>query len=330
MADIPIYSSLEEKREFFSNEDFFVIDTKEELDRWFQYYSSDFKKERPVDFIFRGMSDAQYKLFTSAQRMWITDNMVQWRNNFSYKNFIEKLVKKAKQNRLLKKVFDLYGYGPRERDFPIISLLQHYGAPTPVLDWSYNINSAVYFAVDGVKRGSGNDINNYISVYSIHKKKLSSRKELITLYDFANKYYPAITDFRDYGDEKNPNGNSLFLLSDFELSTQVPYPNKLVVQSTKPMTSLYNQNIIPQEGLLMYNPYMDRPIEQMFNVDPLSEGQNLHLEPFKCFNIHKDLSEYLRRLIDTRYGINKGFMYPYLYDDGSQIKESVLNEIVKV
>ena len=66
MADIPVYASLEEKRPFFENEEFFIINSKADLDRWFRFYSSDFKKEHPVDFIFRGMSDAKYKLFTSA------------------------------------------------------------------------------------------------------------------------------------------------------------------------------------------------------------------------------------------------------------------------
>jgi hypothetical protein len=277
------------------------------------------------------MSEAKYKLFTSAQRLWITDNISQWHNGFTYKDFIEELVNKAKSNPLLKRIFDLYGYTDRERDFPLLSLLQHYGAPSPVLDWSYNINCAVFFATDGVKRKltDGNTIDNFISVYSIHKKKFTKRKELITLFDITGKQYPSITEFRDFGDEHNPNANSLFLLSDFEKTTQEDYRGRLKVRTSKPMTSLFNQNIIPQEGLLMYNPFRDRPIERLFNVDLNGEGQNLHLEPFKCFNIHKDLSEYLRRLIANKYGIKKSFIYPYLYDDAKAIKEAALNSLPK-
>ena len=330
MADIPVYKSLEEKRAFFENEEFYIINTKADLDRWFKLYSSEFKKEHPVDYIFRGMSDAKYKLYTSAQRAWITDNMEQWRPGFTYKDFIEQLVSNANTNPLLTKIFNLYNYTFEERDFPIISLLQHYGAPTPVLDWSYNINCALFFATDGVKRNlsSGNNIENYISVYSIHKKKFTVRKELITLYDIAGKAFPSIASLRDIGDEDNPNANTIFLLSDFEKTTQQNYTGALRVRTSKPMTSLFNQNIIPQEGLLMYNPFKDRPIEKLFNVDPYGEGQNLHLEPFKCFNIHKDLSEYLRRLISSNYGIKRSYIYPHLYDDAKAIKESVLNNIV--
>jgi FRG domain len=331
MADIPIYKNLEEKKDFFQNEEFYIIDTKTDLDKWFKFYSSDFKKEHPVDFIFRGVTEAKYKLFTSAQRFWITDNMEQWRVGYTYKKFIEELINKAKQSPLLKKIFSLYRYTIDERDFPILSLLQHYGAPSPVLDWTYNINCAVYFATDGVQRklNANKSIDNYISVYSIHKKKFTKRQELISLFDITGIDYPSIKLFRDFGDELNQNSNALFILSDFEKTTLIDYRGRLSVKTTKPMTSLYNQNIIPQEGLLMYNPYKDRPIERLFNVDSYGDGHNLRLEPFKCFNIHKDLSEYLKRLIDVKYGINKGFIYPYLYDDAKNIKEAVLNSIVR-
>jgi len=66
---IIVNETIEEKRPFSENDEFFIINTKTDLDRWFQFYSSDFKIEHPVDFIFRGMSDAKYKLFTSAQRL---------------------------------------------------------------------------------------------------------------------------------------------------------------------------------------------------------------------------------------------------------------------
>lgn len=333
MANIPVYNSLEEKRNYFEQEpkeDFFIIDTKEKLDRWFRFYSSNFKKEHPVDYIYRGVNEAKFKLFSSAQRLWISDNMDQWKPNYTYKQFIEDLVLNAKSNKLIKRVFDLYSYSEDERDFPIISLLQHYGTPSPVLDWSYNINSAVYFALDGVVRKTENKtpIDDYISIYYLYKKKFTKRKELISLYDITGNYYPSITSFRDLGDESNPNSNVLFLLSDFETTTQIDYVGKLKVLSEKPMTSLYNQNIIPQEGLLMYNPFKDRPIEHLFNV-PSANGRNLELEPFRCFNIHKDLTPYLSRLI-AKKGIKKNFIYPHLYDNAKEIKEAVLNSLITI
>jgi hypothetical protein len=331
MADIQIYSSLEQKSAFFNHSDFWEINTKNDLELWFKKYVSEFKKERPVDYIFRGMSDAKFKLFTSAQRCWIQDNMNQWRENFTYFDFIKSLVNKAKNDHLIHRTFELYDYQHGEMDFPVLSLLQHYGAPTPLLDWSYNIKSAAFFAIDGVKRNlnAGNSVDNYMSVYSIHRKRQS--KELLLLSDFNGGVYPSIDSFSGFGDESNPHSNATFLISDFEDNGRVAYPHHRLTVSNhrKPYTSLFNQNIIPQEGLLMYNPFSDRPVEQLFNIRPDEGGWNLDLEQIRCFNIHKDLSEYLRRLLLDE-GINHSYIYPHLYDNAKTIKESVLNAIVHI
>jgi hypothetical protein len=80
----------------------------------------------------------------------------------------------------------------------------------------------------------------------------------------------------------------------------------------------------------MYNPFKDRPIEELFNITGSEEGSNLELEPFKCFNIHKDLSEYLKRLLATQSEVKQSFIYPHFYDDAKAIKEAVFNRIVDV
>ena len=94
------------------------------------------------------------------------------------------------------------------------------------------------------------------------------------------------------------------------------------------MTSIYNQNIIPQEGLFIFNPFSQKTLEDIFNADLNKDGWNLALTPFDCFNIHKDLAEYLRRKIDVRFKINKGFIYPNLNDEARKIKESTLNGLI--
>jgi hypothetical protein len=93
----------------------------------------------------------------------------------------------------------------------------------------------------------------------------------------------------------------------------------LKIRTAKPLTSIYNQNIIPQEGLFIFNLSNETPIEDIFKTN---------LTPFDCFNIHKDLAEYLKRKIDVRYKINKGFIYPNLNDEARKIKETTLNAMI--
>jgi hypothetical protein len=332
MAEFPTYIDLNQKRNFFSNgqKESFVIDTKKALDNWFKHLQDEEKQESEVDataWIYRGMTEAKYKLLTSSQRLWISYEMNQWANK-NYIDFISDLVDKANGNTLINNVFKLYNYSRSDREFPILSLLQHYGAPTPLMDWTYNNNVAFFFATNGLKKKEEpkEKIDDYFSVYRINKKKY--KKELLNIIDFIpKKLYPDIKSFNNFGDI-----NSIFYISDFERkgeSTGEKRPFRhLMIRTNKPLTSVYNQNIIPQEGLFIFNPFSQKTLEDIFNTDLNKDGWNLALKPFDCFNIHKDLAEYLRRKIDVRFKINKSFIYPNLNDEARKIKESTLNGLI--
>lgn len=338
MAELPIYNDLEQKRNFFSNgqKESFIIDTKSALDIWFKDVQDEEKLESEIDataFIYRGMTEAKYKLLTSAQRLWISNEMSQWANK-SYIEFISELVGKANENKLIKNLFNLYNYSRSDREFPILSLLQHYGAPTPLMDWTYNNDVAFFFATDGLKKKEEpkTNIDDYFSVYRINKRKY--KKELLNIIDFIPKeLYPEIKSFNDFGDNNgNPKSNGIFYISDFERkgeSTGEIRPfGHLKIRTKKPLTSVYNQNIIPQEGLFIFNPFSKKTLEEIFSPDFNKSGWNLALTPFECFNIHKDLAEYLKRKIDVRSKINKGFIYPNLNDEARKIKETTLNGLI--
>ncbi len=335
MADLPFYNDFEDKKRYFSNGELesFVIDSKSALDKWFKDVQEEEKFDNQIDataWIYRGMTEAKYQLLTSSQRLWITNEMNQWANK-SYMDFISDLVNKANDNTLVKKVFDLYNYSRSDREFPILSLLQHYGAPTPLMDWTYNNNVAFFFATDGLnkKENPKSKIDDYFSVYRINKR--INKKELLNIIDFIpNEFYPKINSFNDLGDIKeNPQTNGIFYISDFERRGESSGKTKpfgqLLIRTRKPLTSIYNQNIIPQEGLFIFNPSSQKSLEEIFNPNLKGKDWNLMLKPFDCFNIHKDLGEYLRRKIDVRFKINKSFIYPNLNDEARKIKESTLN-----
>lgn len=338
MADLPEYKNLDSKANFFSNGDStsFVLNTKNQLDKWFQDVELVEDQESKVDataLIYRGMKEAKYKILSSAQRLWIMNEMSQWSSK-SYMDFINDLVTNANKNALISKVFDLYNYSITDREFPILSLLQHYGAPTPLMDWSYNQNVAFFFATEELhqKKKPKQKIDNYFSIYRINKRKY--KEEFLNVTDiFPGTRYPQINSFSDFGDKlNNANSNSIFYISDFERpgeskGSKKPY-GKLIIRTSKPYTSIYNQNIIPQEGLFIFNPFSTKTLEEIFNVDQNKEGWNHALTSFECFNIHKDLAEYLRRKIDVRYKINKGFIYPILNTEAKKIKNATLNGLV--
>lgn len=336
MADLPMYENFESKKQFFRNggKNSFVINSKNELDNLFKdIKDKDLKSNNATSLIYRGMTEAKYKIYTSAQRLWLTNEMSQWAGK-PYLEFIYNLIQTAKDNKIIETIFELYGYDNEERDFPVLSLLQHYGAPTSLIDWTYSHDVAFFFGTDGIKKKERpwkNAIDDYFAIYRINKKDYLN--EILNIKDSPHKInsIPSFQKYFCFGDDQADFGsNTVFYLSDFEKKGESTGEHlgfrNLRIRSRKPMTSVYNQNIIPQKGMFIFNPYAQKPLEEIFNPSP--ESPNLHLYPFDCFNIHKDLSEYLRRKIDVRYVINTKFIYPKLYDETEAITEKAIKGLI--
>ena len=329
MATLEQFSDLDAKQKLFSSTSHYIIDTKEQFDRWFTFYTSELKEGKKTDFMYRGMSDARYRLYTSAQRMWIENNMEDWARS-NYLDFIDKMIQEAKQYPLIKKVFDTFEYTEDEREFPILSILQHYSAPTPFMDWSYNINVALFFAVEGIRTGNnGAGIGSYFSIYRINKPQYES--EFLSISDTPGYKGKPFHFFKSLADESAKYSNWIFYISDFDEGNtgDAQADSKIAVKNRgKLLTSIYNQNIIPQEGLFIFNPFSRKTIDEIFNIGN-EDGTNLALKPFACFNIKKDLADYIRRHIKMTYKIDTNFIYPKLTSDAENIKNNVLNRCAK-
>lgn len=111
--------------------------------------------------IYRGLNEAKYKLFTSLQVHYIKNAFP-----FSARMFVAIEINKLKQanHNLFPQYFKAMDVA--ETDFLYLSLMQHYSAKTPFLDFSYSLDKALFFAQDGYQDDlSGNDIDNYVSLY---------------------------------------------------------------------------------------------------------------------------------------------------------------------
>ncbi|WP_308991610.1 FRG domain-containing protein [Mariniflexile litorale] len=314
MGLLPNYKDFTEKRESFAYfEKYTKIDTIEEFNNLYKLLQNQIKDKVKIDenkdlkinsdFIFRGMGEAKYKLYNSAQRFWITNEVEQWWLPRSYLEFINEFILKARDKKLFNKIFEYYNLKANQRDFPILSILQHYGAPTPLMDFTYDLDVALFFATErATPTASNNEIDKYFSIYFIDKN-FQKHNELNNLIDFTYGSFPRLSSFYDW--EKNK--NSIFYLSDFENKMQP----KNSFRDERPITTIYNQNIIPQQGLFIFNPFPNKPLEDCFNTNHNENGNNLKLKPFFCFDIKKDLGEYIRRSIKKK-NIDKSYIYPHL------------------
>lgn len=144
------YKQLVDKKEKFASH--VVVNSRQELDQCLADLESkqNHRKER---FLFRGHNEASYKLYTSSQRFWNYRNMATTRMN--YTDAIVKMINILKAGPL----YDYYKrLGVVQNDWLYLSFLQHYGAPSPLLDFSRKYDVALFFAFDEVKfEGKGID-----------------------------------------------------------------------------------------------------------------------------------------------------------------------------
>lgn len=340
---LPSYKDFGEKNAFFKPDSEYpdnkILDIAA-FDEWYDFFSKPYLDPvKKFDFFFRGMKEARYQLFNSAQREWLANSVVQWRKDSDYLSFIKKLIEEAKALKIFEKVLAYHQIDyATEADFPILSILQHYGAPTPLMDWSYNLDVALYFATEDVNTVTASeDINGYFSIYVI--KKSSQSGALYNIFDYSSGKFPNLEVFKKEKFAPNASSNVVCYISDFEMNPQQApkiksiIPSQQIPRRQRPVTTYYNQNIIPQEGFFIFNPYPDKPLEACFSntsrMDAsVSYGSSKKkLAPFLCYNIRKDLAEYIRRKIKFK-GIDNGYIYPDLKTFVKMAKDNALNSII--
>jgi len=315
MGKVETYSSLEEKGEAFEQTN---IKTKEKLDDIIAEYKVNDNK----DLLFRGCKEAHYKLYNKAQREWISKEL--FNLGFTFEEFITNEIKNARtwQDNLLVKYFSAFGKPPN--DLMILGFLQHYGAPTTLLDWTYSFENSLFFATDGLKLiESDNEIDNYFSVYLINNKK----RNIPDFIEELRNETEIISSMFEYNSMKNKKQSKELLESWFSIEYKdiskseilvIPgYQENFLLHENKKLSFnlVYNQqnlNIINQQGLFIFNKTHDKPLEFICNGKPNSDKLVWTFRKIICLNIHKSLFEYTKKRLNEHkpFPINKEFIYP--------------------
>lgn len=245
----------------------------DELEKRFEQLDKFYKKG---GLVFRGVPEAVYKMYTSSQRDWKKFHFSE------YTDFINFFLNETKKwdNGLIPKYLTnnkLHG----GYDVSYFSIMQHFGVPTPLLDFTKDPYIALYFASKDIGKSyyddNIDDINNYISVYYINIEWLKINGYINELRDFVEK------------------DDAYFV--DSELAYN-------------------NLNINAQEGLFLAN--TSSTVDLISILKNKTKYIRNNQKFFTCFDIHKSLIIKIREKLKQK-GISEKSLFPNLYDIYKQL-----------
>lgn len=111
-------------------------------------------------FLFRGMPEAKYKLYNSAQRLLITKELYKISGSSDaqkleafYISLINKLIEELKtwNGGTVSKLLDLMSIND-DNSLAYLSFMQHYGLPSPLLDFTDDPFIALFFATEELRQ----------------------------------------------------------------------------------------------------------------------------------------------------------------------------------
>lgn len=321
------YRSTLQKNNSFVQEN---IDTVEQFDTIYEEYTA---KE---DTLFRGQREAKWRLYSKLQRLWLTERLFEKDN---YQGLIERMVEQGRQQygQPIKELLQA-NHIDAENSIAVLGYLQHHGCPTPLLDWTYRFQNALYFAIDGLTPNPGTvEIEDYCSVYFIEEKYFEGGSLRAIISEGLDKegeniLQELISGIANGDEEKRKAmqkhfaGRKFFDRSRINGSGLIAHMTKIEHLINFPIAyfsdkdresgiifSLNNsKNILNQAGVFTWNADPSKPIElvgdELYKEDkPEEEAKDYSF--CSCFNIHKSLGSHIRKRLEAD-GITKEFIYP--------------------
>ena len=299
----------------------------------------DLKKEMDTllahndEFIYRGVYDASYKMFSSSQRLWFLDDQRMLRLGCTnYYNTIECLIKLAASQPDVQQYIQQNNLPFNE--FLILAMLQHFGSPSPMLDFSNSVLKGLFFAVDNIPAWTDkgtNNLDDYVSLYyisrdidwincTVQKVMQNAATDIERLITEALQKDPALqiqTDevkdniqYLKYHQFRPEFGNIFFL--------PVGGPSAGRVKIDIPVENFHcdyyivNDRFISQEGLFIFNNTKDIPLVEVMN-------SVCHIQYFHCINIRKHLVP----VVISRYLQPNGITHDSVYCIGNAISDQL-------
>lgn len=335
------FHSLGQKNQFFQSR---TIETIKEFDKIYEQYSNETGR------LFRGMNEAKFMLYSSLQRNWISSNFET--NEIELATFLRILVDNARKHESDLIINQLKDKNINSiNDISVLSILQHYRCPTPLLDWTYNFKVALFFALENLNhpKSKFNNIDNYFSLYHIEESRFQAGelREIIMLSNRQNfEIYKQV--LIAFGVKQGKNGTQLekeltpqkveqIVLNNYGksfvqhmcnmnqmINIPVTYFSEIDNHSIK-FGMKNNPNIVNQEGVFTWNSHPFFPLQYAAEVQYMKAEEVDAYYLSSCFNFNKTLALHIRQRLDQNK-INASFIYP---ESNKNELEQLANDVWK-
>lgn len=320
------YESTLQKSNSFDQDN---IDTVEQFDKIYEEYKA--KK----DFLFRGQREAKWRLYSALQRHWIINKLFD--KVGSYQLLLEKMVANGRDNFNVKYLSALGEKNEdADNDIAVLGFLQHHGCPTPLLDWTYKFQNALYFGLDGLEsKERKREIDDYFSVYFIEEKNFENGGMRNLIYESIEKSQEfalktlikqeAKDEETRIRMEEHFKGRKAIDIKRIKGSGMIAYMLKIERMINFPATyfgdgkpddivfSLNNSlNIQNQAGVFTWNADPAKPFEMVVNEQNKLANNSTEDKEYvlcECFNISKKLADHIKKRLEAD-GITKELIYP--------------------
>lgn len=258
-----MYNTFEEK-----NENFGLLPKVETLDQLDKLKN---KLSRNLNNRFRGVCEAKYYMLTSLQRLCPI--------GISNKDYMYGLLTNVKRDSTIKNFFE--DKNICINDLSCLSLMQHLGMPTPLLDFTIDINIALAFAADGADINDDKiETDDYCSLYFFD---LSEETE-ISDTNIQNVLYAGIHEGEKLCDEFIKNNPKVALDDSIlrKIDNLITWDNlasleiafvenqELAIQVftlDSQKVDITNPNLLNQKGVFVINQFDDKiPFEENWNM----------------------------------------------------------------
>ncbi len=249
----------------------------------------DLQDNKKLRCAFRGMREAKFKLYSSLARLWHLRHLGV--SGLTPSDYVATILKASS-----KKEYPLIKYyrqlGVQTNDWLILAFMQHYESPTPLIDFTHDFRTALFFMLQGITFTSKDGIDEYCSlVYFNGVDVCSSVSKLLTTY--AEEKFPTIGLIGDDRAQKFKDQYLTYRAVTDELDTVIiPSYSKTTsfkiidgISRSTAYLPVSNLNMVSQDGEFVCIKDASRSLEEQWIRDKKKY--------LRCINIHKSLCEYI-------------------------------------